>query len=498
MQHSKTHRRRPRNINYGRDQNVHTKAGDFNVNNIGRDLIQNVTTTVSDPHKALWRTVAAVGASHTSEQQYTRGTCLEGTREDALGDIHTWRVSGDSSLPICWLVGKAGVGKSAIAMTVAKACEEDGLVASFFFYRPDPKRDNPSSLIPTIALGLRSKLPLLRTFIDERISRDPTILEANLEDQFQELVLKPSLQIKRSELEGESAQKVPNLVIIDGLDECGDEDTQMRILSIVMSSYQQLPSTWSPLKYLISSRPEAWIREAFDEAHLSRVTKHIALTNTYQTDRDIERYLEHEFEIIRTSPKYSRFQFPSPWPSQRDLRRLVQESSSQFVYAVTAVKVVKTPHSNPLDQLRTLLEYDPGSPSLNSPFPELDRLYHFILSINPNREKLLLVLALVLLVPNERYIEQREEHHVQEYMSPGVIEIVLDLAPGDVHMTLRAMHSVLDIHEDRITVLHTSFRDYLFDRARSGIFFIDRDTQTECLARRWLQSLSAERLKRHG
>ncbi|KAK1218930.1 hypothetical protein PQX77_018372 [Marasmius sp. AFHP31] len=472
MEHSTMDRCGPRNINYGRDQNLHAGAGDLilNVHNIGHDLVQNFTTTVSNLHKALWRSVAAVGASHTSEQQYSRGLCLKGTRKAALGDIHTWRVSGDSSLPICWLVGKAGVGRSAIAMTVAKACEKDGLVASFFFYRPDPKRDNPSSLIPTIALGLRSKFPLLRTFIDERIHRDPTILEASLEDQFQELVLKPSLRMKQSGLEDESARKIPNL-----------------------SSYQ-LPSTWSPLKFLISSRPEAWIREAFDEVDLSRVTKHIALTDTYQTDRDIERYLRREFEIIRTSPKYSRLQFPSPWPEEWDLQRLVWKSSSQFVYATTAVKIVKTPYSNPLDQLRTLLEYNPGNSPSNSPFAELDRLYHIILSINPNREQLLLVLAAVQVITGD----WDDDGYGNEGSSPQFIEILLDLAPGDVHMTLRAMHSVLDIHEHRITVSHTSFHDYLFDRVRSGIFFVDRDAQTHHLARRWLQALSADRLRRHG
>ncbi|KAK1218928.1 hypothetical protein PQX77_018370 [Marasmius sp. AFHP31] len=493
-------------INHGRDQNFHTGAGDLNVHNVGRDLIQNYTTTVSncafdeifsehgvrtltDPfdqaaHEAVWCTVAAVGASHTSEQQYTRGTCLEGTRGEAIGDIHTWRNSGDPSLPICWLFGKAGVGKSAIAMTVAKACEKDhGLIASFFFFRTDPKRNNPSALIPTIALGLRSKFPSLQTFIDERIHRDPMILAANLEDQFRELVLKPSLQMERSRLEGESLQKVPNLVIIDGLDECGDEATPSRILSIIQSSYR-LPSTWFSLKFLISSRPEAWIQEAFDEVDLCRVTKRIALTNASQTDRDIERYLRHEFEIIRTSPQYSRLRFPSPWPSEENLQRLVWKSCRQFVYAVTAVKIVKTPYSSPLDQLRTILDDNPGCPSSNSPFPELDRLYHFILSINPNRERLLLVLAVVLII--------------NSHSSPEFIEILLDSAPGDVHMTLRAMHSVLDIYEDSITVSHTSFRDYLFDRTRSGIFFIDQEAQTDHLARRWLQVLSAERLGRDG
>ncbi|KAK1224219.1 hypothetical protein PQX77_012876 [Marasmius sp. AFHP31] len=476
------------NLNYGRDQNVHTGTGDLHVNNnnVGRDLVQNFTTMAFSPYEALRRTVAAAGASHTSEQQYTRGSCLKGTREAALRDIHTWRTSDDPSLPICWLLGKAGVGKSAIAMTIAKACEEDGLVASFFFYRSDPKRDNPSALIPTIALGLMTKFPSLRTFIDKRIRQDSMILEANLEDQFRELVFKPSLRMERSGLEkGKLVQKVPNLVIIDGLDECGDEDTQLRILSVIASSYRQFPSAWSPLKFLVCSRPEAWIREAFDEVDLSQVTKRIALTHTYQTDRDIERYFEHEFEIIRTSPKYSQHRFPSPWPSQRDLQRLVHKSSSQFVYAVTAVKIVKTPYSNPLDQLRAVLEYIPGNPSSTSPFPELDRLYYYILSINPNREKLLLVLAAVFIIG-------------EDGSSPEFIEFLLELASGDVCMTLRAMHSVLDIHEDRITVSHTSLRDYLFDHTRSGIFFIDREAQTDHLVWRGLQALSVEKLRQDG
>ncbi|KAL0072848.1 hypothetical protein AAF712_000611 [Marasmius tenuissimus] len=478
------------NVSYGRDQNVHTGAGDLNVNNIGHDLVQNFTTTVSNPHEALWRTVAAVGASHTSEQQYTRGMCLEGTRQEALGDIHTWRTSGDPSRPICWLFGTAGVGKSAIAMTVARACEEDGLVASFFFFRSDPKRNNPSALMPTITLGFRSKFPSLRTFIDERIHRDPSILEANLEDQFRELVLKPSLHMKQLGLEAESVQKVPNLVIIDGLDECGDEDTQLRILTIILSSYRQLPSTWSPLRFLICSRPEAWIQEAFDEVHLSRVTKHIALNNASQTDLDIERYLIRELGAIRTSRKFSRIRFPSPWPSKEDLRWLVRKASSQFVYAATAVKIVKSPYSNPVDQLRTILDYDPENPPSDSPFPELDRLYHFILSVNPNREKLLLVLAAILITAPDIY------HHGPH--SPESIEILLELAPGDVDVTLRGMYSVLDIHEDNITVSHTSFSDYLFDRTRSRVFFIDEAAQTHFLARRWLQALSAERLRRDG
>ncbi|KAJ8090414.1 hypothetical protein PM082_019012 [Marasmius tenuissimus] len=471
--------------NYGRDQNVHTGAGDLHVNNIRRNFVQNFRTTDSYPDlRRLHDAVAGVGASHKSKQQIDRGKCLEGTRRGALGNIGRWRLSGDSS-PICWLSGTAGAGKSAIAMTVAESCEREGLLASFFFFRSDPRRNNPDALVPTIALGLLSKFPSLQAFIDRKISRNPMILDFGLADQFRELVLQPSLRVGRSGFWLESVQEVPNLVIIDGLDECGDENTQKHILSAILSSYQQPPTTRSPLKFLICSRPEAWIQEAFDEESLSHLTHYVKLDDASQ---DIERYLRHEFQVIRTTPKYSRVLFPSSWPSERELGQLVWNASSQFVYAVTAVKLVKSPYTNPIEQLRTILAYDPNNRSSSSPFPELDRLYHIILSANPDRDKLLSVLAAIFIAG----------HFLSP--SPELIEGLLHLAPGEVDLTLRAMHSVLDIQGgwDTIRSFHTSFPDYLFDRSRSRIFFIDKTAWTHFLARRWLQALSAERLERYS
>ncbi|KAK1234062.1 hypothetical protein PQX77_002741, partial [Marasmius sp. AFHP31] len=177
------------NINYGRDQAV---GG--NVVNIGRDFVKQFTTTVSNPYKSLWDALAGIGASHNAEQQFSRGDCLEGTREEALRIIREWMAAKGHHFPICWLSGAAGVGKSAIAMTVAKACEEEDLVTSFFFFRSDPKRNNPGALILSIAHGLVSTVSFMKRPIQQKISKDPKILEAKLEDQFRELILKPTLK----------------------------------------------------------------------------------------------------------------------------------------------------------------------------------------------------------------------------------------------------------------------------------------------------------------
>ncbi|KAK1234593.1 hypothetical protein PQX77_002200 [Marasmius sp. AFHP31] len=466
---------RDQNINYGRDQIVE-------VINVGRDLVRNFDTTVSSPHKSLWDAVGGVGASHTAEQQFERGECLEGTRVVVQRNIHEWRTAKKKSLPICWLCGTAGVGKTAIAMSIAKAYEKKGLVASFFFFRSDPKRNNPSALVPTIAHGLVINMPFAGSRINQRISDDPKILEATLEDQFRELVLKPSgswwRRLAKLVL---PAAKEPDLIIIDGLDECSDEQTQRRILSIILSSYRQLPHF--PLRFLICSRPEAWIQEAFASQDLSCITECIVLDDTFVPDKDIERYYLHEFQAIRTDPKYSRVQFPTPWPSTEDLGALVQKASSQFVYAATAVRSIKNSH--PITQLRQILDYTPGNSSFESSSfnSTLDELYHMILSLSTsNHDRLLSILAAVLILPP----------HAPP--SPDFIELLLEIPPGEVDLTLRSMHSVLEIRDGNtpIGVYHTSFTDFLYDPLRSKQFYIDRAACHDVFAQPWLRILTRQ------
>ncbi|KAK1223839.1 hypothetical protein PQX77_013281, partial [Marasmius sp. AFHP31] len=122
------------NLNYGRDQNINHRGyqniisgGQIGqVNNAGRD-INNYHSTVANPsaYERLAKITAGVGASHKAEQQFDRGCCLPGTREAAIKAIHHWRSSKQQEHPICWLSGAAGVGKSAIAMTVSRECETE-------------------------------------------------------------------------------------------------------------------------------------------------------------------------------------------------------------------------------------------------------------------------------------------------------------------------------------------------------------------------------------
>ncbi|KAJ8084916.1 hypothetical protein PM082_003693 [Marasmius tenuissimus] len=369
-------------------------------------------------------------------------------------------------------------------MTVAKACENEGLLASsFFFFRSDPKRNDPSALILTIAHGLASTSSLMRTCIEERISKDPKILEATLEVQFRELVMVPALTWNRQRYIW-GAPAVPNVVVIDGLDECSDEETQLRILSIIQSAYQQDPHF--PLRFLICSRPEAWIREAFAARGLGRLSKVVVLDENFKPDRDIRRYYLHHFQEIASSPKYNQLRFPNPWPSMRNLETLVERTCGQFVYASTVIKFIKLAFCHPILQLQIILDNVPHCRPGTSPYHQLDALYDLILSANPNYDDVLSILRAILRLPSDLQ------------PSPAHIELFLGLPMGQVTLTLRAMHSVLDIRgwKDIIRIYHTSFRDYLVDRTRSRHFHIDLDTQTDlALTRQWLQSLATDKVR---
>ncbi|KAL0057011.1 hypothetical protein AAF712_016370, partial [Marasmius tenuissimus] len=516
-----------RNINYGRDQNV----------NNGRD--QNVAgeiITVSgdyhasgpNPHKTLWDKIAGVGASHTAEQQYERGECLEDTRVELRKIIHEWAQARGEGSPLFWLTGAAGVGKTAIAMSVAKELEKEGaLVSSFFFFRSDPKRNNPQALWLSVAYGLVSTMPELRPLIERRISEDPRILEARLEDQFQALVLNPFLtpvlnSIRQRCLSGLLLQglclvlssvvlldvvwglltalfpiaPVPasnsNIVIIDGLDECGDETTQLRILNIIRDAVQHTPQF--PLRFLICSRPEAWIKETFEAEHFRRLSKVVEVNQALE---DIITYCHRQFREIVNNPKYKHVRFPNPWPSQEDFGTLVNRSSSQFVYVKTVFSFITLGGSHPMNKLRIILDRSPANHSAASPYPELDALYRTILEASSNCAEVHAILVAILVLSSNTTHDYVLFGPSYLTPTPTHIELLLGLPEGQVAIALRGMHSVLHIGEwsEEIHIHHNSFRDYLIDQSRSRSFYIDLDAQKHVIAQQWLEKLTPRNMQ---
>jgi len=276
----------------------------------------------------------------------------------------------------------------------------------------------------------------------------------------------------------------PTIIIIDGLDECEDFNSQRDILTLI-GQVTMDPNV--PIRFIIASRPEHQICDMFNKEPLFSRTRRLVLDEAYDTAADIERYLREQFEDIHSRNKDLMPDVKSLWPSKDDLQMLLWRASGQFIYAATVIKFVDsdTDFRTPEEKLNIILK-----PSLmqGSAFSELDRLYTQILSQYPDSEALVHALGVILVLENVSiytYLDQRVH-------SPATIAAVTGLGEAKLQRVLRALQSVTEIRNDPVfddaddnepngtniqlvKLSHRSFHDYLTDKARSGPYFIDEE-----------------------
>ncbi len=98
-------------------------------------------------------------------------------------------------------------------------------------------------------------------------------------------------------LDSQSNFALPNVFIIDGLDECLDQSEQKDIIHLLASALDINPE-W---KILVASRPEQIIRTSFDTFVPLNLSTRIALSDEYPSRKDIERFLKDNFAEIKRS-----------------------------------------------------------------------------------------------------------------------------------------------------------------------------------------------------
>jgi hypothetical protein len=117
----------------------------------------------------------------------------------------------------------------------------------------------------------------------------------------------------------------PFLVVIDGLDECQGHDDQCRILAQVSHI---IHTHHLPLRFLIVSRPESHLCEAFEEPELANIAEKLSLYGDFQAHADVSMYLRSEFSRIYDSKRHRDVMesVPRPWPSDDAIEQLVSKS----------------------------------------------------------------------------------------------------------------------------------------------------------------------------
>jgi len=421
--------------------------------------------------ECLQKQVAA-NALHNSGEVSDQPKCHPGTRVAILDHFIAWATALTYTYPIIWLHGPAGAGKSAIQRTIAQLLYERGLLlASFFFFRTAAGRNSDNNFIATIAYQIALSIPATRPHIEQAVARNPLIFSLSLWDQAQALLISPMLAILNEPSVNTSHH--PRIIIIDGLDECHNPDKQCEILDILCGVLQCLPT---PFALLIASRPEHHIRGAFDLGDLNKCSSRLALNDYYNPDADIKTFLVDQFNRIRQLHPFRAY-LPRSWPTQEVIDKLVAKASGQFIYASTVDRFISSTRHNPAERLDILLGH------LNArklkPFEQLDSLYSVIFraidAIDLAGVLRVLGVALVLSVLDENHTPSWSGS--LSHYSPRFIERLLGLQIGSVRHFLFDLESLLTVDDDNrnIRFFHASLPDYLFDKSRSGQFWLDTE-----------------------
>ncbi|KAJ3536815.1 hypothetical protein NMY22_g5868 [Coprinellus aureogranulatus] len=301
----------------------------------------------------------------------------------------SWMRHDDDDKKILWLSGPAGAGKTAIAGSVAEACEAEGLLAATFFFSSFTGSENrryKRYLIPTLAYQL-AQLDGFESYEEQLLSviqRNPSVFTKHVKGQLDSLILKPMRNLRRQGTSFPSA----TIIILDGVDEVEAEhsrvtmDAEGRVENekeqedVLGALLQASNDIGFPFRFFVVSRPERVIQEFF-ALKADRITHKLFLDNKYDPDSDITLYLTAKFAEIRR-----RYHLPSSWPSQADLRTLVETASGQFIYASTVIRFLQNPkHPDPQDRLRAILDWRFQDADALKP---LDALYTRILMSSPD------------------------------------------------------------------------------------------------------------------
>ncbi|KAJ3534739.1 hypothetical protein NMY22_g6791 [Coprinellus aureogranulatus] len=417
-----------------------------------------------DPLDRLEKHVSKGAAHDSTERGPDAPKCDPETRIAVQQDILSWiqfRRHDPNPTNILWLSGPAGAGKTAIMGSIADACHARGWLAGSFFFSAfvpsSPDRRSKGYLIPTLAYHLmhRTTITGLKDHILTAVESNPSVFDKSLDKQLDILILQPL----RALSVGANLHETPEVLVIDGVDECDADldrafDTKQAIRKSKESNHTELLHTLVraskdpafPFLIVIASRPERAIREFFSTNPGSAME--LFLDDKYDPGSDIVRFLNSKFSAIRR-----KFDLSTNWVSESYIQQLKANASGQFIYAATVIRYVEddTQPPSPPERLQQILKLRRQDASSRSKaLAPLDVLYETILQTSPN-----IPLAL-------RWITMVQRLYGEAEFLLGSLTSLIALVDAEGRPTIAFYHkSLLDFLEDpeRCGRLHLSEED---------------------------------------
>ncbi|KAF5326812.1 hypothetical protein D9619_005124 [Psilocybe cf. subviscida] len=394
---------------------------------------------------------ASPAARYGSGESFTGPRCHPGTRVAVQDYIFKWLDDENGQIAM-WMHGPVGIGKSAIAQTIAhQAAERGKLSSAFFFFRSDDTRNSARNLVPTLAYEMTQQMPHTRDPVCQTIGANPLLFSSPLDSQISNALLRPL------SVPFEPSPRRRMLVIIDGLDECLDTEMQQAIIRSFIQRFLRVAEEAIPHKILFVSRPESHIASAVSGADISPHVKYLAL-ESWDTKYDIQAYLRAKLdEIKETHPL--KHNLPDVWPDNHSFWNLQARSFGSFAYASVTIRYLASHNNNPERALQDLLSLRPNRAAVA--FADLDALYrHILLSLDAEMRFILRkVLCLFL------------------YSSRDELDALAARLPEDksmVELVLLRVSSLIKLSDSpqEISFHHTSFEEFLCDEERSGDLYV--------------------------
>jgi hypothetical protein len=382
--------------------------------------------------------------------------CLANTRVTIIDEIMQWAnqpAAGPSGAQIFWLTGVAGSGKSAIAHTVAQIFQSMGrLGSSFCFDASSQAVRGPHHLFGTISWELGNLDSAWKQVLWNVLQANPSVQSSvSIIEQFENFLLKPSKYLKMTG---------PIVIVIDALDECGDASSRKSLLSIFASKLVELPSNFH---IVLTSRPESDIFKALNPCN-NVTCRHMEDIDAFSTKYDIFQFIQSAITVE------NKVALNAVWPEDTWCHLLIEKSEGLFQWAYTACLFIESDFYTAVEQLKILLQ--PTGHSQN-----LDALYTQILEqkiSGGNQGKIsrfVSIMRTVLTLKQPLPMSALGELCYGKDIS--VVKSVLQ--------PLGALLSGVSSNSTPVQTLHTSLRDFLTNKSRSGHFFVDRSEEPENL-----------------
>ena len=193
-----------------------------------------------------------------------------------------------------WLRGSPGTGKTAIAKSLCEDLENNQRLAASFFFDKNRSADGVDStarFISTLAFRLGNVNRVYRRLLVGILRNQPDILHTPLTRQMQALIIEPM----RTACEGRVFSDTRHIIVLDGLDECGEKSPLDDLMELI-TQLHQLPDHFI---IFVSSRPEQPILHAWRDFE---GPLHIEDLDTINAESDIRHYVIQQLRDHRWTP----------------------------------------------------------------------------------------------------------------------------------------------------------------------------------------------------